>query len=139
MEFMMYMFAIILSLTPKDVDTVQIWPYADATNGWRKDASFTFEKTANGWCPTLSDSDRDRCIALTNGNWVDAQGKVQLEINKNLSVSEKTNYTFQPKDFERPLRFTIHQKNEERTIDIKEKGKTVRVFKAKMWSDKPKP
>jgi hypothetical protein len=132
-EFLGIMFSIIFLVTPKDMDQVQIWPNAADAREDLKKASITFRRSGDGWYPSDVDTDRTRAIFITDGNWVDEHGKVLLEIKGNLSIKNGTNYVFKPKDWERPLEFSIRESSDERTFEIKEKGTTVRESRVKMW------
>jgi hypothetical protein len=136
-EFLGIMFAIIFFVTPKENDRVQIWPYAADTNSYWRELNVSLIRTKDGWCPGDGDTNRDRCVVISNGKWVDEHGKVVLEIKNNLKVTNGTNYVFNPKDWENPLQFSVREGQGERTFEIREKGKTIREIKVKMWkSDK---
>jgi hypothetical protein len=135
-EFVAIMLALIFFVTPKDVDRVQIWPYADDQKQHLKELSLTFRKTGNGWCPDDGDKEPSRCVTIADGKWVDAKGKVLLELKGNLTITQGTNYVFKPKDWENPLKFSVREGTSERSFEIQENGKTVRTFRVKMWKSK---
>ena len=135
-DFVAIMLAVIFFVTPKDMDHVQIWPYADDPKKYLKDLSLTFRKTGSGWCPDDGDKDLSRCVTIADGKWLDEKGKVLLELKGNLTISQGTNYVFKPKDWENPLKFAVREGSSERLFEIKENGKTTRTFKVKMWKSK---
>jgi len=131
-EFISIMLSIIFFLTPKEVDRVQVWPYATDTNSNLRALSLTFQRTKDGWCPDFGETNKTECVIIKEGKWVDESGKMLLDIKGNLKVAQKTNYVFKPKDWDNPLEFSLRDGKAERTFEIKEKGKTVREFRVKM-------
>lgn len=130
-DFVAIMLAIIFSVTPKDVNRVQIWPYAGDTNQQTSKLSVTFRRTETGWCPDDGDTNQTRCVTISDGRWIDEHGQTQLDIRNNLKVTDGTNYVFKPTDWERPLEFSVAEGKEERLFEIRSGGKTIRVFKVK--------
>src|SRR6185312_13036828 len=99
-EFLGIMLAVIFQLTPQDVNRVQVWPDAGNTNQQTRELSLTFRRTETGWCPDFGDTNQIRCMKISDGKWLDEQGKTLLEVKDNLKVSNGTNYVFKPKDWE---------------------------------------
>jgi len=102
-EFLDVMLAIIFFVTPKDIDRVQIWPYAADTNSHTRELSLTFQRTKNGWCPDFSETNRAACVEIANGRWLDESGKVLLDIKGNLKVTHRTNYLLCRLDYTVPI------------------------------------
>jgi len=132
-DFLGIMFSIMFFLTPKEIDRVQIWPYAADTNSHTRELSMTFQRTSTGWCPGFGETNSNRCIVLNNGKWMDENGKVLLDIKNNLKVTQATNYVFKAKEWENPLEFSVREGNGQRTFEIKNNGKTIRELKVKMF------
>jgi hypothetical protein len=131
-EFLGIMLSIIFYLTPKEVESVQIWPNATDTNSKTKELSLIFHRSASGWYPDGISTNMSPGIRITDGKWVDEQGKTLLEIKKNLKVTNGTNYVFKPKDFENPLEFSVAGSKEDRAFSIKSNGKVIRAFRVKV-------
>ena len=131
-EFLGIMLSIIFYLTPKEVESVQIWPYATDTNPKTKEMSLIFNRTQAGWYPDGISTNSSQCITVSDGKWVDEKGKVLLEIKANLKVTNGTNYVFKPKDFENPLEFSVAGSKEDRAFSIKSNGKVIREFRVKV-------
>jgi len=125
------MAAIILYLAPEDSSTVQVWPYAADPSARKKEVMVTYQKDARGWYQDWENR-KGPCILENDGKMRDEAGKVFLDIKSNLKVSHGTNYVFKPKDWDNPLEFSLRDNKESRTFEIKEGGKTVREFKAKL-------
>ena len=130
-DFLTIMLAIIFFVTPRDVERVQIWPYAGDSNQSKKEVSLTFRRTTTGWCPDDGDTNQTRCVRISNGKWVDEHGKSLLDIRGNLKVTDRTNYVFKPKDWEGPLEFSVADSKQAKSFEIRSKGKVIREIKVK--------
>jgi len=135
-DFLGIMLAIIFSVTPKEVDRVQIWPYAGDTNQHAKELSLTFRKTEHGWCPDDGETNQNRCVTISDGKWLDEHGKVLLEIKDNLKISNGTNYVFGVKGWDNPIEFSVVEGKDERTFALKGQGKKGREIKVKSLKSK---
>jgi hypothetical protein len=131
--FLDIMVAIVIFLSPPDIKRIEIWPYAADPNNRNRELMMPYLKGSGGWCVDFGETNRVRCIHMNAGIMVDEKGKVLLNIKDNLKMSNGTNYVFKPIDFDNPLGFSIVEGKDERTIQIKEKGKIVRELRVRTW------
>jgi hypothetical protein len=132
-EFLGIMLTIIFFVSPKDVNRIEVWPNASDPRENVRSLSLSFGWNGSNWCTQEEGTNTSSCFILSDGRWKDEDGKVILDIKANLNSSEGTNFVFKPKEWERPLRFSVREGADERTFEIKEDGKTVREFRVKMW------
>src|SRR5688500_10526930 len=124
-EFVAIMLSIIFFLTPKEINEVQVRPYATDTDAHLRELTLNIRKTENGWCFDFVEPNPTRCLVVTNGQWLDRNGKLVMDIKNNLKVTQGTNYIFKPKDWDNPLEFSVGDNNDEKIFQIKAEGKTV--------------
>jgi len=137
-SFLDIIVSIVIFLAPQDTNRIQIWPYAADPSDHKKDLSLTYQKGTNGWCIDIDgDTTMWPCLIVTEGKLVDEHGNVLLDIKHNLKISNRTNYLFKPKDFENPLEFSLREGKNERTIEVKDKGKIYRELRVRMWKSDP--
>ncbi len=130
--FLDIVLSIVVFLAPQNVTKIQIWPYAADPSERMRELKMTYSKGTNGWCVDYGETNMGPCLIITDGKLMDDHGKVLLNIKDNLKSADGTNYVFKPKEFENPLEFSVRESRDERTIEVREKGKIVRELRVKM-------
>jgi hypothetical protein len=112
-DFFDIILSIVVFLSPHDVKAIQMWPYAGDTNSANRELSLTWRKEGNRWVGDNWDN-----ATIVDGKLLDAQGKVLLEIKNSLKTTNRTNYTLTQKDWPSPMKFSMSDDKDERTITV---------------------
>ena len=136
-DFLDIILAVVICLSPHDINRIQMWPNAadpgQTPLGRMNELSLIYQKDGNQWCADFGETNKGPCIIVTDGKLVDEHGKILLNIKDNLKVANETNYVFQPKDFDNPLKFSVSDGNGEKTVAIYDGTNVVREIRFKAW------
>ena len=130
-DFLDLILSILVVLSPPDVKAIQMWPYAADTNSEKRELTMTYRKDGNRWCSY------GICLTVADGQLRDEQGKVLLAIKNHLKIINGTNYVLTQNDWPAPMKFSMREDKDERTITISDGTNVVRQIRAKLWKTEP--
>lgn len=131
-DFFDIVLSVVIYLSPHDIKAVQMWPYAGDTNRAKAELNLTWRKVGIRWVGDNWDS-----VTIADGKLLDEQGRVLLEIKNHLKVTNGTNYALAQTGWEKPMRFSMREDADERTVVVSDGTNIIRQIRVKLWKTEP--